>query len=98
MRRLYAGTDLHSNNNFLGIIDGKGKKIFKKRLPNDPRVVLENLEPFRKKMVGIVVEFTYNWYWLVDALMREGYPGLFVKNSLKIPNLILTILECRIER
>ena len=24
-------------------------------------------------MVGIVVESTYNWYWLVDALMEEGY-------------------------
>jgi transposase len=23
--------------------------------------------------VGIVVESTYNWYWLVDALMEEGY-------------------------
>ena len=73
MRRLYAGTDLHSNNNFLGIIDEQGKKIFKKRLANDPGVVLENLEPFRRKMVGIVVESTYNWYWLVDALMDKGY-------------------------
>jgi transposase len=25
-------------------------------------------------MVGIVVESTYNWYWLVDALQEEGYP------------------------
>jgi transposase len=22
---------------------------------------------------GVVVESTYNWYWLVDALMAEGY-------------------------
>jgi transposase len=73
MRKLYAGSDLHSNNNFLGIIDEQGKKIFKKRLLNDPGVVLEHLEPFKKKMVGIVVESTYNWYWLVDALMGEGY-------------------------
>jgi transposase len=73
MKALYAGSDLHSNNNFLGIIDEQGKKVFKKRLPNDPGVVLENLEPFRKKMVGIVVESTYNWYWLVDALMDKGY-------------------------
>ena len=36
MRGLYAGSDLHSNNNFLGIMDGRGKKIFKKRLSNDP--------------------------------------------------------------
>ena len=73
MKALYAGSDLHSNNNFLGIIDEQGKKIFKKRLTNNPEVVLENLEPFKKKMVGIVVESTYNWYWLVDALMDKGY-------------------------
>ena len=73
MRALYAGSDLHSNNNFLGIMDGEGKKIFKKRLSNDPRVVLDNLKPFQKELVGIVVESTYNWYWLVDALMEERY-------------------------
>ena len=32
MKALYAGSDLHSNNNFLGIMDEKGKRIFKKRL------------------------------------------------------------------
>ena len=73
MRALYAGSDLHSNNNFLGIIDEQGKKVFKKRLSNDPRVVLDNLKPFQKEIVGIVVESTFNWYWLVDALMGEGY-------------------------
>jgi transposase len=73
MRRLYAGSDLHSNNNFLGIMDGQGKKVFKKRLSNDPRVVLDNLKPFQKEIVGIVVESTFNWYWLVDELMGEGY-------------------------
>jgi transposase len=32
------------------------------------------LHPHPKDLVGIVVESTYNWYWLVDALMEEGYP------------------------
>ena len=31
------------------------------------------LKPFKEEIVGIVVESTYNWYWLVDALMEEGY-------------------------
>jgi transposase len=73
MRALYAGSDLHSNNNLLGIVDGQGKKIFKKRLPNEPRLVLDVLKPYQEEIVGIVVESTYNWYWLVDALMDEGY-------------------------
>jgi transposase len=73
MRELYAGSDLHGNNNLVGIIDGQGKKVFKKRLPNDPQLVREVFEPYKGEIVGIVVESTYNWYWMVDALMDEGY-------------------------
>jgi len=73
MRRLYAGSDLHGNNNLIGIVDGEGKRIFKKRLPNEPQLILEVLKAYKEDMVGIVVESTYNWYWLVDALMDEGY-------------------------
>jgi len=73
MRRLYAGSDLHGNNNFVGIVDEQGRRIFKKRLPNDPQLILEGLRPYKEEIVGVVVESTYNWYWLVDALMGEGY-------------------------
>ena len=57
----------------MGIIDGEGKRIFKKKLPNDPLLINDILKPFKEEIVGIVVESTYNWYWLVDALMEEGY-------------------------
>jgi transposase len=70
---LYAGFDLHSTNNYLGIIDQKDKRIFKKKLPNEPEVILETLKPFRKDIVGAVIESTFNWYWLVDLLIEEGY-------------------------
>src|SRR5512136_2784728 len=73
MRGLYAGSDLHGNNNLVGIVDEQGKRIFKKRLPNEPQLILEVLNPYKEEMVGVVVESTYNWYWLVDALMDEGY-------------------------
>ena len=72
--KLYAGSDLHGNNNYLGIIDKQGKKVFKKRLPNDPQVILEVLRPFQKELAGIVVESTFKWQtWLADTLMSEGY-------------------------
>jgi transposase len=29
--------------------------------------------PFRAQLQGLVVESTYNWYWLVDGLMEAGY-------------------------
>jgi len=70
---LYAACDLHANNNFLAIIDEKGKRVFKGKLPNDAKRILAVLRPHRNDLVGIVVESTYNWYWLVDALMAEGY-------------------------
>lgn len=73
MRALYVGSDLHGNNNLVGIIDGEGKRIFKKRVPNDPQLVRDVLKPYKGEIVGIAVESTYNWYWLVDTLMGEGY-------------------------
>jgi hypothetical protein len=42
-------------------------------LPNQPDVILAELEPFKANISGIVVESTFNWYWLVDLLMDAGY-------------------------
>ncbi|MDH5202889.1 MAG: IS110 family transposase [Nitrospirota bacterium] len=71
--RLYAAFDLHSSNSYLGISDEKGERIFKKKLPNDPAKIKEALRPFKTNIEGIVVESTYNWYFLVDLLREEGY-------------------------
>ncbi len=35
--------------------------------------ILAALEPFRDSLEGVVVESTFNWYWLVDALKEHGY-------------------------
>ena len=71
--RLYAAFDLHGNNNFLAVIDRDGKRIFGRRLLNDRDRILEVLKPYKKDLTGIVVESTYNWYWMVDTLMEKGY-------------------------
>jgi len=68
----YVGIDLHSDNNFIGIIDKKDCRILSKKLPNDLDVVLNTLKPFKRKIKGVVIESTYNWYWLVDGLMVNG--------------------------
>jgi transposase len=47
--------------------------VYRRRLSNDAAVTLAALVPFGEKIVGLVVESTYNWYWLVDALMEAGY-------------------------
>jgi transposase len=70
---LYAGIDLHSSNLYLGVIDEQDQRLYQKRLPNDLDTILSALAPFKKDLVGVVVESTFNWYWLVDGLMDHGY-------------------------
>jgi len=71
--KLYAGIDLHSNNSYLAISDEEDNRRYKKRLPNQADVILAELEPYHDDLVGIVVESTFNWYWVVDMLMDNGY-------------------------
>jgi transposase len=69
----YVGIDLHSDNSYIGVIDKKDSRILGKKLPNDLGVILKELKPFKKEIQGIVVESTYNWYWLVDGLQEAKY-------------------------
>jgi len=71
--KLYGGIDLHSNNSVLVLIDEEDRVVVEKRLKNDLGLMLGELAPYRKKLTGLVVESTYNWYWLVDGLMESGY-------------------------
>ncbi len=71
---LHCAVDLHGNNGFYGIVDEKGKRVFKQRIENSLPAVLAALEPYREELdSGVVVESTYNWYWLVDGLQANGY-------------------------
>jgi transposase len=71
--KVYAGIDLHSSNNYVGIIDEEDKRLYQKRLPNQLATILPALEPFKDNLEGVVVESTFNWYWLVDGLQEQGY-------------------------
>ena len=79
--KLYSAADLHSNNHFLAIIDEQDKRVLEKRLPNDLATTLQTLEPYRAGIVGIAVESTFNWYWLVDGLIEAGYTVKLVNTS-----------------
>ena len=81
--RLYAGCDLHAKSNYWGIVDGEGKRVFKKKVGNDGERILGMLEGFRGDLEGVVVESTFNWYWLVDLLMDEGY-RVYLANPTKM--------------
>ena len=69
----YAGIDLHSSNCYLAVIDQHQSRLCGKRLPNSLEQVQVALQPFRDGLSGVVVESTYNWYWLVDGLQEAGY-------------------------
>ena len=71
--KVYGGIDLHSNNNVIVLLDEEDRVVYRERLPNDLQLVLRDLEPYRDTIEGLVVESTYNWYWLVDGLMDAGY-------------------------
>lgn len=73
MSKVYVGIDLHANNSFVGVINQENQRVFGKRFPNNLDVILAALDPFKENLAGVVVESTYNWYWLVDGLQENGF-------------------------
>ncbi len=71
--KYYAGIDLHSSNSVVVVIDEEDKVRYRKRLRNELPKLVRALEPFEDRLAGVVVESTYNWYWLVDGLMDAGH-------------------------
>ncbi len=69
----YSGIDLHSNNSMVVVSDETDRILCRRRVPNELGAVLALLEPHRAELAGVVVESTYNWYWLVDGLQAAGY-------------------------
>jgi transposase len=69
----FVGIDLHSNNSYIAVIDTDNNRTFKKKARNNLSEIIKLLAPFEKQIKGIVVESTYNWYWLVDGLIDNGY-------------------------
>jgi transposase len=69
----YSGIDLHSNNSVVTVTDDKDRVVAEKRLPNDLAKIVGFLLPRRDELVAVVVESTYNWYWLVDGLQEAGF-------------------------
>jgi transposase len=82
---LQCGMDLHGKNVLCSLTDENDKIVTERRLPTQLEDVLKFLNPYRESIVDIVIESTYNWYWLVDGLQEEKYPV-----SLANPNAVKT--------
>jgi transposase len=70
---MYSGIDLHSNNSVVAMIDDNDHVVGQKRLPNDLTKIVSFLARWKDELAGVVVESTYNWYWLVDGLQDAGF-------------------------
>ena len=70
---MYGGIDLHSNNSVVAMIDENDHVVGQKRLPNDLTKIVSFLARWKDELAGVVVESTYNWYWLVDGLQDAGF-------------------------
>jgi len=69
----FVGIDLHGDNNYIGILDEEDRRVFKRKNRNDIKEITRVLEPYQEEIKGIVVESTFNWYWIVDGLHEAGY-------------------------
>lgn len=78
---LYAGIDLHSNNSVVVVLDEHDRVVYQKRLPNDLAQILAALTAFGTALMGVAVESTYNWYWLVDGLEAAGLRAHLVNTA-----------------
>ena len=68
---LYCGIDLHARTSQVAVDDDLGVHINKK-IPKRLEVFFELLQPF-DPAPRVVVESTFNWYWLVDGLQDAGF-------------------------
>jgi transposase len=71
--KIYCGIDLHSNNTVVALTDENDQVVYQRRLRNELELILKEIEPYKESIQGIVVESTYNWYWLVDGLKEAGH-------------------------
>jgi transposase len=69
---LYVGADLHGNNVFLTVCDQQGKRVMQRRVKANLAAVNQALDPYWSRTRSVAVESTFNWYWFVDGLRKEG--------------------------
>src|SRR6185295_3840738 len=68
----YCGIDLSARDSCLCIIDESLTIVLRQKVRNELSRIINLLEPF-KPNIQIVVESTFNWYWLVDGLQAAGF-------------------------
>ena len=70
--KFYCGIDLSARDCHLCVIDEQLNVVLQQKLRNDLRMLVKLLEPYQANL-RIVVESTFNWYWLIDGLQAAGF-------------------------
>lgn len=68
----YSGIDLSARDSHLCVLDDSLSIHLQQKVPNDLHRISNLLEPFKPNL-QIVVESTFNWYWLVDGLQQLAF-------------------------
>jgi transposase len=68
----YCGMDLSARDCQVCVIDEGLSLLVQQKMRNELAAILKLIEPFKANL-QIVVESTFNWYWLVDGLQEAGY-------------------------
>ncbi|HET8670346.1 MAG TPA: IS110 family transposase [Candidatus Saccharimonadales bacterium] len=68
----YSGIDLSARVSHLCVVDETLSILLQQKVANDLPLIAHLLGPF-KPHLKIVVESTFNWYWLVDGLQALGF-------------------------
>lgn len=86
----YCGIDLSARDSHLCVVDQQLARLIDQKVKNDLPLIISLLAPYKADL-QIVVESTFNWYWLVDGLRAAGFNvclahtlGLFMITGAKI--------------
>src|SRR5437588_5958892 len=70
--KFYCGIDLSARECHVCVIDEQLTIVVQRKLRNELPRICQLLAPYKANL-KIVVESTFNWYWLIDGLQAEGF-------------------------
>jgi transposase len=70
---IHLGIDLHKHFSFITAMDQQGNVLTKSKVANQREPFLKFLSCYPPSRSQIVLEATWNWYWLWDLLEERGY-------------------------
>jgi len=98
--KFYCGIDLSARDCHVCVIDEQLKLMVQQKVRNELPKIVKLLEPYKANL-KIVVESTFNWYWLIDGLQAEGFEvvlahtlGLYLIMGAKVKTDVVTGSRC----